>query len=187
MQDRSSKASKGQLLQAMLGALSLWACAESVLVWNRLPRPHQAFPEAMQWQGQWLKRRPPSSAPKSLPERVLILGGADYHRPGSPKMALRWVGTASSGSGVFFPLQDLAPALLGRGATGVCRVYSDDGKVLLGEARTEEALEVLLRRNAPRGHDFVVWMLGIRPWSLNRCLYVAVAASSIDPPNKPIP
>jgi len=168
---------KGQWLQAVLGVFTLWACAETVLVWNRMPRPHLALPHAMQWQGQWLKRQPPASTPKSLPERVLILGGADYQAPGSPKLALRWIGSASSGNGVILPFQDLAPALLGSGASGLCRVYTDDGEVLLGLARTDKELKSLLRRNTPQGKDLGFWILGLRPWSLNRCLYVAVAAS----------
>ena len=162
-------------IEPILAGLCLWALAQVVLViWRPPAPPPPPLPGRMQWQGRWLDRTmPPLAARAPLPPGMVIQSAADYAGPGAPRLLLRWVARTSSGDGVRFEPEGLALALLGPGASGACRVYDDATGRLLGIGRTGAETKALLRRNDPDRLQRLQWVLALRPWRLNRCLFVA--------------
>ena len=59
------------------------------------------------------------------------------------------------------------------------RVYRAMGAPVMGYADPVfwdilDDTKALLRRNDPDGREKLQWALGLRPWRLNRCLFVGV-------------
>jgi len=163
-------------LSLALSVLTLWALVEAVLAWGRAPAPPPPhLPARMQLQGRWLERRAPSPLAAPLPEGVLLQAGADYGSgSGQARLRLRWLALASSGGSVGLDPERLSLSVLGRGNKGVCRIHDARRGALLGVAATGTEALVLLRRNDPSGLERLQWVLGLRPWRSNRCLFVGV-------------
>lgn len=168
--------SAGRWLQLALTLLSVWALIEAVLVWGRAPAPSPpALPARMQFQGRWLQQRNPSPLVAPLPDGVLLQAGADYGNSAGPApLRLRWLALASSGGSVGLDPERLSVSVLGPKARGVCRMYDARSGALLGVAANGTEALALLRRNDPSGIERLQWALGLRPWRINRCLFVGV-------------
>jgi hypothetical protein len=168
--------SAGRWLPLALALLSGWALIEAVWVWGRAPAPPPpALPERMQLQGRWLARRKPSPLVAPLPDGVLLQAGADYGSGAGPApLRLRWLALASSGGSVGLDPERLSVSVLGPKARGVCRMVDARSGALLGVAANGTEALALLRRNDPSGIERLQWALGLRPWRINRCLFVGV-------------
>ena len=173
--DPAAPPARPSWIEPLLVVLSLWALAQALLVWSRPPAPPPPpLPARMQLQGLWLNRQPPMAPLAPVPPGMVIQSAADYLAPGSPRLLLRWVARTSSGDGARFEPDGLALALMGPKGRGSCRVYDDATGRLLGVGRTGAETKALLRRNDPDGLQRLEWALGLRPWRLNRCLFVGV-------------
>lgn len=163
-------------LQPVLVVFTGWALLQSLLAWWRPPAPPPPpLPQRLQLEGQWLERRPAAKPVGALPDGNEVQRGADYSAPGSPRLVLRWIVRTSSGSGVRFDPDLLAAALIGPKANGVCRFYDPDSGRLIGSSSTTEGSKALMRHTNPDAWQRLQWAAGLRPWRVNRCLFVAVA------------
>lgn len=172
----SSKAPARLWLQPLLSLLTLWAVWQAFSVlWRPGFAPTPPLPDRVRLHGQWLPRHSASAPHSDLPVGLAILSGADYSVTGSPRVLARWLVHHSSGDGVSFPMREIGIALTGHAIPAQCRVYSASTGRLLGIADHAEAIQALLRRNDPTGLQRLQWALGLRPWRLNRCLYVGIA------------
>jgi hypothetical protein len=130
------------------------------------------LPSRIQLDGRWYVRDPKLPAMPELPSGVVIRRGANYLSVDGQRLAMRWLVNESSGSGVRLEPEKLSATLLGRGTQGFCRVYQPSTGVFLGTARTGSEVKSLLATTDPRGMDRLQWLLGLRPWRQNRCLFV---------------
>ncbi|MEB3319783.1 MAG: hypothetical protein VKI63_02445 [Cyanobium sp.] len=170
------QACSGAWLSWALTLLGLWALIVCVLVWRRVPAPPPpALPERMQWQGRWLSRVPSRPPAAPLPDGVVLQSGADYGgAPGQPRLALRWLVLASSGGSVGLHPELYSRSVLGPRSRGVCRIHDVRTGLLLGVATDGTQALALLRRSDPTALERLPWLLGLRPWRINRCLFVGV-------------
>ena len=156
--------------------ISAWAVVEVFLVWQRQPAPPPPLlPQQMQFEGRWFERQPDTPAVAALPDGVVLQSGADYtDAPSRSRLLLRWLAFSSSGGSVAIDPNQLAHSLMGPSAHGVCRIHDSRTGDLLGVAATGSEALALFRRNDPTGLDTLSWALGLRPWRVNRCLFVGV-------------
>lgn len=163
-------------LPPMLALLSLWALLEAVLVWQRPPGPPPPpLPERMQLLGHWLSAAKKPLQLGSLPEGMTLQSAASYNAEGKgPRLLLAWIVLQSSGNTVSLDPPRLALALLGPDAKGACRIHSRRDGRLIGVGSTGAEVGELLRQNDPDSLEKLQWALGLRPWRLNRCLFVGV-------------
>ena len=166
--------SGGAWLPLALAMLTAWALIETVMVWVRAPAPPPpALPARLQWQGVWLHRVPPRPLAAPLPEDVVLQSGGDYTGgPGQPRLLLRWLALTSSGGSVGLDPERLSVSVMGSTARGVCRIHDSRSGALLGVAANGAQALALLRRNDPTGIERLQWVLGLRSWRSNRCLFV---------------
>jgi hypothetical protein len=105
---------------------------------------------------------------------MFLRASADYRAPDGRVLALRWItlGT-SSGRESGFPLERISGALLGPGVRGGCLHDTTDlGQT--GPLRSPEQLQHALASGNPRGLDRFIWLLGLRPYRSNHCLWVGM-------------
>lgn len=155
-----------------LAVLVGWAALLSVETWFRSPgvvRP-EPFPAQLTHQGRLYARTAPAPDAKHLPNDLVALEAADYLAPGRPRLAVRWLTLPSSGRGVDFPLEKVAAAVLGPGATGFCQLASGPGTGA-PPLRTDGQLRAALEATAPRGPQWWLWAAGLRPYQHNTCLW----------------
>jgi hypothetical protein len=184
---RSDRLRTGALL-----LLALWATGLSLESWFRRPglqRP-QPFPPQLLRGRVIYERRPPAANHQPLPDGLEVLEAADYQAPSAPRLALRWLTLTSSGSGVNFPLEKVAPAVLGPGGRGVCQLADRPGTtapLLHSPAELNRALAA----TAPRGAQWWLWLAGLRPYRSNACLWIGGTATEIStltsPPSSSAP
>lgn len=163
---------RDRLRSGALALLAGWAAVLSVESWFRAPgmeRP-APFPEQLLHEGRLYERRPAAPEVKPLPSGLLILEAADYLAPGRPRLALRWLTLASSARAINFPLEKVAPAVLGPGATGFCQLALRPGTDA-PRLRTERQLVEALKATSPRGRERWLWLAGLRPYRSNACLW----------------
>ncbi len=187
-----------RLRTGVLLLLGLWATGLSLESWFRRPglqRP-LPFPPQLFWGRVIYERRLPAANLQPLPDGLEVLEAADYQAPGTPRLALRWLTLTSSGSGVNFPLEKVAPAVLGPGGRGVCQLADRPGTTapLLHDSAE---LNRDLAATAPRGVQWWLWLAGLRPYRSNACLWIGGTAieistltsppSSSAPPRSPPP
>ena len=173
MTDRPvSAAASFPWLEPVLAVLCAWAGVEAVLAWWRQPPPPPPLPNRIQLEGRWFQREPKLPHIPSLPSGVVVRRAADYQASNGQRLALRWLVNESSGSGVRLEPEKLSPVLLGSGRLGVCRVTNANTSSLLGTGRTGPEIKALLALNKPHGLQQMEWVLGLRPWMQNRCLFV---------------
>jgi hypothetical protein len=155
-----------------LALLAGWASLLSVESWFRSPgvdRP-EPFPAQLLHQGRLYQRGPAAPDAKTLPNDLVTLAAADYVAPGRPRLAVRWLTLPSSGRGIDFPLEKVAPAVLGPGATGYCQITLRPGTDA-PPLRTGRQLREALEATAPRGGPWWLWLAGLRPYRSNACLW----------------
>lgn len=153
--------------------LALWATGLSFESWFRRPGLQRPLPFPPQLvRGPLIyERRSPVPDHKPLPDGLEVLEAADYQAPGAPRLALRWLTLTASGSGVNFPLEKVAPAVLGPGGRGVCQLADRPGTtapLLQSSAELNRALAA----TAPRGAQWWLWLAGLRPYRANACLWL---------------
>ncbi len=161
---------------APLVLLAAWATLLSVETWFRSPgfSTARGLPSQLVRRGEVWRRHPqPPGAPAGeLPDGVAVLEAADYvpEKPGLPRLHLRRLGLATSGTGVDLPVEDLAAALLGEGAQGRCVVLDGAGAVI-SEQPTAEAWAAWIAPQRPSRPELLRWLLGLRPFRANTCLW----------------
>jgi hypothetical protein len=160
---------------AALLLLAGWATLLSVETWFRSPgfSGERGLPRELEREGRVWRRQPSPLPPAAeLPEGVAVLEAADYaHDPRDPqRLHLRRLGLATSGTGVDLPVEKLAPALLGEGATGRCVVLDERGAVR-ESLPTAEAWAAWIAPQRPDRGELLRWLLGLRPFRANTCLW----------------
>lgn len=159
-------------LGVLLWMLCAWASLAAVLVWWRQPAAAPPLPARIALGGRELYRRPGKVSNTPLPAAISLLAGADYQASDGTTVLLRWLAHGSSGSGISFDMPAINRSLLGPGRNGICQVFNPHGRALLGSARNDADLQVLLRQTNPAGADRLAWALGLRGWRENRCLFI---------------
>lgn len=157
---------------AALALLAGWAAVLSIESWFRSPGVDQPppLPDQLLHQGRLHRRTAPRPDRQRLPEQLVTLAAADYVSPGRPRLAVRWLTLPSSGRGVVFPLEQVAPAVLGPGARGSCQIAAAPGTAA-PQLRTSRQLRAALEATAPRGGQWWLWVAGLRPFQRNACLW----------------
>lgn len=156
-----------RLRRLTLMLLAGWGVVLSVESWFRPPgwSGHVQLPLTLRREGRvWTRRAAPPPA-DDLPGSVTLLQDAAY---GPIRMAL--VGLASSGTGVFMPVEAIGPALLGAGGRGRCVVLAADGEVV-AELRTADAWRAWMEAHPPGLRERIAWLTGLRPYRANVCLW----------------
>lgn len=161
---------------APLLLLAAWATLLTVESWFRSPgfSTEKGLPTQLERRGQLWRRDPQTPAPPvaELPDGVAVLEAADYipEKPDLPRLHLRRLGLATSGTGVDLPVIDLAATLLGDGASGSCVVLDARGMVT-ADLPTAEAWAAWIAPQRPSRGELLRWLLGLRPFRANTCLW----------------
>lgn len=156
--------------------LAAWASVLSLEVWFRPPgfSTERGLPARLEREGVVWRRLPgpPAPAAGKLPQGVAVLEAADYAPDGADQagLHLRRVGLATSGTGVYLPVENLGPALLGDGASGSCVVLDARGAVSASQS-TAEAWAAWAASRRPDLGQQLLWLLGLRPFRANTCLW----------------
>jgi hypothetical protein len=160
---------------AALLLLAGWATLLSLETWFRSPgfSSERGLPRQLEREGRMWRRQASSVAPVAeLPAGVALLEAADYapDPPEGERVHLRRLGLATSGTGVDLPVEALAAALLGEGATGRCVVLDERGAVRESQA-TAAAWVAWIDPQRPDRGELLRWLLGLRPFRANTCLW----------------
>lgn len=166
------------LASLLLAALVLWGAGLSLeSLWRRPgSAPAPVLPPQLLVEGRLYERQPapPPARPPGgpLPGVMRVPVAADYRAADGGRLALRWISLASSsGSGVSFELASLPELFLGPGASGHCLLDGLPGSGAPALASDAELMAALAARN-PLGPQRLVWLLGLRPFRSNACLWV---------------
>jgi hypothetical protein len=162
----------------LLAALVLWAAGLSLeSLWRRpgIEAP-PALPPRLLVEGKRFEQQaepPPAQPPGGpLPGGMTVPVAADYRAADGSVMALRWLSlTSSSGHGVSFGLASLPELFLGPGASGHCQLDGLPGSGARPLSSDADLMAALAERN-PRGFQRLAWLLGLRPFRSNACLWV---------------
>lgn len=159
---------------ASLLLMAAWASVLSVEVWFRSPgfSTESGLPRQLEREGRLWRRQPAWPPVGKLPDGVVVLEAADYtlDGPDRQRLHLRRLGLATSGTGVDLPVEDLAAGLLGKGASGRC-VVLDGGGAVIAEMPTAEAWAAWIAPQRPSRNELFRWLLGLRPFRANTCLW----------------
>lgn len=149
-----------------------WAALDSFMAWWREPHRPPPLPAAIQFRGKLYVRSHPIVVSAPLPGGISILSSSSYQANTGHSLSLFWLASQSSGSGVLFDLNAFSLILIGPNATSFCRFYDPINGDFIGVATVASDAKSLLSRTRPYGVHAMQWFLGLRPWQVNRCLFV---------------
>ncbi len=167
---------------AALLLLAGWSVLLSLESWFRPPGPANPyrFPAELSVGGVGFLRVQTRPDHAALPAGVTVREGADYHSSTGQHFYLRWITLASSGTGVALPLEPFSEAVLGPGASGVCRLTPEPGRPPI-VVRSASDFQQGLAGRLPSGVERLRWLAGLRPLIPHGCLWMG----RLGPPAEP--